>query len=151
SGAVAGVVNLVLNNRMSGVKLDMDYGVNEAGDGRSPHIAISGGRSFFGGKGHGLFSVEWQDTKPIENCATARSWCAESRTMLTNSTSSLIEENYASPLVTLPGYEDYPARFQMNNMRFSQFSPSGVIYDNNTSIDPANPAPTSGYRFTADG
>src|SRR5690606_18183888 len=72
-------------------------------------------------------------------------------TMLTNSTSSLIEDNYTSPLVTLPGFENYPARFQMNNMRYSQFSPNGVIYDNNTSIDPANPAPTSGYRFTADG
>src|SRR5690606_24816442 len=37
SGAVAGVVNLVLDNRRTGISLDMDYGVNEAGDGRSPH------------------------------------------------------------------------------------------------------------------
>src|SRR5690606_18489231 len=35
--------------------------------------------------------------------------------------------------------------------RYSQFSPNGVIYENNTSTDAANPAPTSGYRFTADG
>ncbi|MFO7324500.1 MAG: TonB-dependent receptor [Pseudomonadota bacterium] len=151
SGAVAGVVNLVLDNKMTGVKMNMDYRVNEAGDGDTRHIDIAAGRPFFGGRGHGLLSIEWEKTDPIYNCAAARSWCAESRTMLTNSTSSLIEANYDQPIVALPGYEGYPARFQMNNMRLSQFSPNGVLYENNTSTDPANPAPTSGYRFTADG
>src|SRR5690606_28753054 len=58
SGAVAGVVNLVLNNRMQGVRLDMDYGITERGDGKSPHISLSAGRPFFGGKGHGLIGLE---------------------------------------------------------------------------------------------
>ena len=41
SGAMAGVVNLVLNNRLTGFNLDMDYGINEAGDGGSPHYLAS--------------------------------------------------------------------------------------------------------------
>src|SRR5690606_29658809 len=44
SGAMAGVVNLVLNNRMQGVNVDVDYGINGEGDGGSPHVSISGGR-----------------------------------------------------------------------------------------------------------
>ncbi|MDQ2640188.1 MAG: TonB-dependent receptor [Pseudomonadota bacterium] len=151
SGAVAGVVNLVLNNRKEGISIDLGYSANQEGDGKSPNFSINGGRSFFGGKGHGLLSFEWQKTDPIENCAEARSWCADSRAMLTNSTSSLIEDNFSSPVVALPGYENFPARFQMNNVRYNQWSPAGVIYENNTSVDPANPAPTSGIRFTPDG
>jgi outer membrane receptor protein involved in Fe transport len=154
SGAMAGVVNLVLNNRLTGFNLDMDYGINEAGDGGSPHISASGGLPLFGGRGHALLGVEWQRTSPILDCAAARDWCRESRTMLTNSASSLTEENYNQPLIPLLGYENYPARFQAENMRYSQFSPNGVIYSNlapNAFNDPANPRPTSGVRFTADG
>jgi outer membrane receptor protein involved in Fe transport len=151
SGAMAGVVNLVLNNRLTGFNLDMDYGINEAGDGGSPHISASGGTPLFGGRGHVLVGAEWQDSAPIRDCAAARDWCRESRTLFTNSNSGLTEEGYGSPLVPLPGYENFPARFQMANMRFNQFSPNGVLYENNTSTDPNSPPPTSGYRFTADG
>src|SRR5690606_6076281 len=84
SGAMAGVVNLVLNSRMQGVNVDVDYAVNEAGDGNAPHVSVSGGRSFFGGRGHGLFGAEWEKQSAIRDCAAARSWCAESRYLFTN-------------------------------------------------------------------
>jgi outer membrane receptor protein involved in Fe transport len=149
SGAMAGVVNLVLARRRTGISLDLDYGVNEAGDGDSPHVSISGGMPLFGGKGHLLLSGEWQDQSPIRDCAAARDWCAESRTMFTNAEGSL--SNAAGVLTPLRGFEGLPARFQMSNVRYNQFSPYGVIYENNTSADPNSPPPTSGYAFTADG
>src|SRR5690606_17176442 len=88
SGAMAGVVNLVLNNRMQGVNVDLDYGFNETGDGGSPHVSISGGTSFFDGRAHGLFGVEWQDQSAIRDCAAARDWCRDSRFMFANSAGS---------------------------------------------------------------
>src|SRR5690606_11094655 len=88
SGAVAGVVNLVLNNRMTGVNLDLTYGVNEPGDGSSPHVSISAGTPLFGGRGHILVGSEWQKTDAIQSCARARNWCNDSRTLFTNSSSS---------------------------------------------------------------
>ncbi|MEO8313545.1 MAG: TonB-dependent receptor [Pseudomonadota bacterium] len=151
SGAMAGVVNLVLNNKLTGFNLDMDYGINEAGDGASPHISASGGMPLFGGKGHMLIGAEWQDSAAIRDCAAARDWCRDSRTMFTNSNSGLTEDSYNQPRIPLPGYEAYPAQFEMANMRFSQFSPNGVLYENNTSTDPTAPPPTRGIRFTADG
>jgi outer membrane receptor protein involved in Fe transport len=142
SGAMAGVVNVVLNNRLTGVNVDMDYGVNEAGDGGSPHIAISGGMPFFGGRGHGLLSFEWQNTEAIRNCAEARDWCAESRFLFTNSSGSL--QDPTAPLAPLPGFEDHPARFEMYNQRRSQFSPNGAVHHANSLL-------TTGYRFSVDG
>jgi outer membrane receptor protein involved in Fe transport len=142
SGAMAGVVNMVLDSRRSGVSLDMDYGVNEAGDGGSPHVSISGGTSLFGGRGHLLLGGEWQDTSAIRNCAAARAWCGESRTLFTNSTN--IGSDPAGLLTPLPGYEMMPARFEMSNVRYNQYSPNGVIYSN-TSLN------TVGYEFSDDG
>ncbi|MEO8314666.1 MAG: M56 family metallopeptidase [Pseudomonadota bacterium] len=40
SGAMRDVVNLVLNNRLTGFNLDMDYGINEAADGSSSQASI---------------------------------------------------------------------------------------------------------------
>jgi outer membrane receptor protein involved in Fe transport len=142
SGAMAGVVNLVLNSRMTGVNVDLDYGVNEAGDGGSPHVSISGGTPLFGGRAHVLIGGEWQNTSAIRDCANARNWCAESRTMFTNSTN--LGSNPAALLTPLSGFENLPARFEASNMRYSQYSPNGVIYSTNV-------ANTTGFEFSADG
>jgi iron complex outermembrane recepter protein len=144
SGAVAGVVNLVLNNRLTGFNLDMDYGINEAGDGGSPHISASGGMPLFGGRGHFLVGAEWQHTDPIENCAAARAWCAQSRTLLTNGSPSGTNQN-AVLTGQLPGYESYPARFEVENYRYNQFSSNGVV------LISGAPTATTGWRLTADG
>jgi len=138
SGAMAGVVNLVLNRRLTGINLDMDYGVNERGDGGSPHVSLSGGMPLFDGKGHLLLSVEWQDTHAIRNCAAARDWCAESRYQLTNYTG--FNQANDDPFTPLPGYAGYPAQFEMANVRRSQFAPTGTLYFNNANV-------TSNYRF----
>ncbi len=142
SGAMAGVVNVVLNNRLTGVNVDLDYGVNEAGDGGNPHFSIAGGMPLFGGRGHGLLSVEWEKRNSIRNCATARDWCAESRYLFTNGQGSL-QDKYGE-LAPMPGYEDFPARFEMYNQRYSQFSPNGVVGHSNALV-------TNGFRFSDDG
>src|SRR5690606_28821957 len=124
--------------------VDLDYGINEAGDGASPHVSVSGGMPLFGGRGHGLLSVEWQDQSAIRNCAAARDWCAESRSMFSNNSNFNPQPDDA--INPRPGFENYPARFEMQNVRYSQFSPNGAIYSNSDAADN-----TSGFRFTDDG
>ncbi len=140
SGAVAGVVNLVLAHRMTGLNVDVDYGINEAGDGGNPHVAISGGLPLFNGSGHLLLGGEWQDQHAIRNCAEARDWCAKSRTMFSNSTGVTTAPN--ATLTPLPGFDNLPAHFEMSNVRYSQYSSNGTIYQNDAGI-------TSDYRFSA--
>jgi outer membrane receptor protein involved in Fe transport len=142
SGAMAGVVNLVLNNRMTGVKVDMDYGGTMQGDGGSPHLSISGGLPLFGGKGHLLLSGEFQKTSAIRNCAAARDWCAESRALFTNSSGS--QANLANANTPLVGYENMPARFEMANVRYEQRWSEGALFTDNVNL-------TSGYRFDSSG
>jgi outer membrane receptor protein involved in Fe transport len=149
SGAMAGVVNLVLNNRLTGFQLDLDYGINEAGDGGSPHISASGGMPLFGGRGHMLLGAEWQRQSAIRNCAAARSWCAESRSLFTNAIGTTAD--VTAVRTPLDGYQNYPTRFQQTNVRYSQWGgdtpdeyANGSVYHNNANI-------TSGFRMTEDG
>ncbi len=148
SGAMAGVVNLVLARRLTGINLDMDYGVNEAGDGGSPHVSLSGGTPLFGGRGHVLFGAEWQKQDAIRDCAAARAWCSESRTLFTNTTAinNGSDTFYRGPVVATAGFEGYQGRFEMQNYRYSQFKPEGTIYFATSAIG-------SDYYFTdeADG
>ncbi len=45
----------------------------------------------------------------------------------------------------VPGFATDPANFQVANIRYSQFSPNGVVYVS------GQPFATSAYRFNADG
>jgi outer membrane receptor protein involved in Fe transport len=138
SGAMAGVVNLVLNNRVQGIRLDMDYGVSERGDGGNPHLALSGGTAILDGKGHITASVELRDQDPIRDCAAARNWCEKSLYLFSNSSGG--GTALTDPVTPHIGYEGLPRRFETSNVRYSQFAPTGTIYVNNA-------ATTTNYRF----
>ncbi len=139
SGAMAGVVNLVLNNRLQGVNLDMDYGVYGAGDGGKKHIALSGGTSLLGGRGHLILGGEWEDDNAIYGCG-GRGWCENSSSLLVNSSNSFLQPG--ATFTPLPGYENQPYRLAATNVRYNQWSPNGVIAATN-----ATPNATTGLRF----
>lgn len=75
SDAVTGVVNFVLNKKLTGLKLEADVGVTDENDGFNYSVNAAGGLSFGGGRGHvvvageiahrdGIFEVdrEWNHT-----------------------------------------------------------------------------------------
>jgi len=74
SDALAGVVNVILDKRLDGLKLQLDYGVSEEGDGENLHAAGAYGSDFAGGAGHVVVGFEYSDQKKIDNCFT-RDWC----------------------------------------------------------------------------
>src|SRR5690606_2282705 len=74
SDALAGVVNVILDKRLDGLKLQLDQGISEEGDGRNLHAAGAFGTSFGAGAGHLVAGVEYSDQKKIDNCFT-RDWC----------------------------------------------------------------------------
>jgi outer membrane receptor protein involved in Fe transport len=59
SDAVAGVVNFVLDKKFTGLKLNVDSGLTEQGDGANYSIGLAGGFSFGGGRGHLILSGEY--------------------------------------------------------------------------------------------
>ena len=59
SDAVAGVVNFVLDKKYSGLKVQVDSGITDKGDGFNYSLGVAGGLSFgSGGRGHLLVSAE---------------------------------------------------------------------------------------------
>ena len=52
SDAVAGVVNVVLDHELTGVRGQLDFGETFRGDGDETHVGVGFGQELFGGRGH---------------------------------------------------------------------------------------------------
>jgi iron complex outermembrane recepter protein len=74
SDAVAGVVNVILNKRLSGLRAQVDYGVSDESDGDNYHASLAGGADFLGGRGHFVLGGEYEKQDGIGNCFE-RDWC----------------------------------------------------------------------------
>lgn len=111
SDALAGVVNVILDKRLDGLKLQLDQGISEEGDGRNLHAAGAFGTSFGAGAGHLVAGVEYSDQKKIDNCFT-RDWCKP------------------AAVVTNPGYaagNGQPNLIRSDTEGGYLFSPAGVV------------------------
>jgi outer membrane receptor protein involved in Fe transport len=58
SDAVSGVVNFILNKKMTGLRIEGDMGITTVGDNFNYSGSVAGGTSFAGGRGHVIFSAE---------------------------------------------------------------------------------------------
>lgn len=83
ANAVAGVVNLILNNRFNGIKAEASTGVTRQGDGRNYYAAATGGADFAGGRGHVVIGGEYSKEDGLGQCET-RDWCAKYTNYLVN-------------------------------------------------------------------
>jgi outer membrane receptor protein involved in Fe transport len=73
SDAVTGVVNVVLDNDLEGLKAEADFGISDEGDGERYHAALAFGTAL-GDRGHFVIGGEYADQKGIGSCFT-RDWC----------------------------------------------------------------------------
>ena len=97
SDAVAGVVNLILNNTLEGVRTNLQYGRTEQADGIDYHAGIAGGTKFADGRGHVTAAMEYEKNEGAGDCYS-RDWCALEYQVITNPTT-----------VTVPKLAGYPA------------------------------------------
>ena len=125
SDAVTGVVNILLDKDLQGLKLDLDFGSSD-GDGDNQHIGIAGGTELFDGRGHIVAGAEYQTQDPILSCAHARDWCAQSVGIFSNG--GFPGAPVGTPYVqTVPGL---PQNVIVANRRANQSSFTGVIFNN---------------------
>src|SRR5690606_26980909 len=139
SDAVTGVVNILLDKDMTGLRLEADYGVTGQGDGDNYHVGIGGGRELFGGRGHVVVGYEHQTQDAIFNCAEARDWCGEGVNLFTNSPSGALTRDTFPPLTNalIPGE---PHLLILPNQR-SGTHPNGLLSDRRAGATP--------YRYNA--
>jgi outer membrane receptor protein involved in Fe transport len=126
SGAISGVVNILLNHELQGIKLDADYGQTERGDGGNTHFGIAGGTSLFGGRAHFIIGGEYQKSDVIQDCSTARAWCRKSIGAYSNDSglTFAVGVPYTAKQVGLPW------NVISEDVRENQVSHGGVIFNN---------------------
>jgi outer membrane receptor protein involved in Fe transport len=78
SDAIAGVVNVILDKDLEGMKAQVDYGQTAEGDGGDTHASFAWGTAFADdGRGHVIAGLEYQNQDRIGPCSYTRDWCAE--------------------------------------------------------------------------
>src|SRR5687768_125591 len=78
SDAIAGVVNVILDKDLEGMKAQVDYGQTAEGDGGDTHASFAWGTGFAeGGRGHVIAGLEYQKQDSIGPCSYTRDWCNE--------------------------------------------------------------------------
>ncbi|MBN8829196.1 MAG: TonB-dependent receptor plug domain-containing protein, partial [Sphingomonadales bacterium] len=125
SDAVAGVVNIILDNRLDGFKGVVDHGQTGRGDGASLRAAAAYGLDLAGGRGHLLLGGEYQRNRGIGKCAQARLWCGESWGVFVNAAG--IEPGTLNDAPNVSGY-NVPGSFGYGKPNYIIGPGSGLIY-----------------------
>src|SRR5580700_2024790 len=76
SGAIAGVVNVILDNKLEGGKLTGDFYQTSHSDGRDRHFGAAYGHGLFDNRIHFIIGGEYENSDAV-GCEFARSWCSE--------------------------------------------------------------------------
>ena len=84
SDAVAGVINVILDKDLEGVRWQADMYQSAEGDGTSRHVSAGGGTSLFGGRGHLIIGGEYEDAEGVDSCVLTRDWCRNLPGIVTN-------------------------------------------------------------------
>jgi outer membrane receptor protein involved in Fe transport len=133
SDAVAGVVNLMLDTQLEGLRGQMQYGISERGDDRNYQFAIAGGTSFGEGRGHIVAAFEYAKSDGIGGCYDI-DWCALGYSNFTNN-------DWIKPTTANPHPNNaLPNRVSLPNKQ-PTLTTGGVI----------NTGPLRGTQFLADG
>lgn len=146
SDAVAGVVNIILDQQFTGFKGEVNFGQTARGEGKSWFGSLAYGKSFADGRGHFAIAGEYQDQGGIGDCSAVRDWCADSWDIFRNEQNVLPDGTASgynvpgSPGYGLPNFVVGPgSKLAANDSR-------GVVRNR-------SPAPVQArnYAFTNDG
>ena len=123
SDAISGVVNILMNRTLQGIKLEGELG-NYDGAGDNYRFGIAGGTELFDGRGHIVIGGEFAEQDPILSCAHEKEWCAEGRQLFANG--GAFQPGGTPYFPTVPGM---PQTFFTTDRRVNQSSYTGVIYN----------------------
>lgn len=124
SDAVSGVVNVILNKRLEGIRGDLSYGLTQHGDNKEKRLSLAAGTSFNEGRGHIVIGGDYVNSTGVDSFLR-RDWGRE-----------------LSQLVTYTGARapDQPSRFWASGVTFANQSYGGLILGANADRNPGNGA-----------
>ena len=133
--ALAGVVNVILDKELTGIKAQVDFGQTFRADGKTFHASMAGGTGFASGQGHLIFGAEYQNSGTVGDCVYVREWCARSPDTFDN------QSNATNGL---------PRTVRGDNGVFANYALTTVLRMT-TGSPRFNPVPLRGLVFSDDG
>lgn len=111
SDAVAGVVNIILDHKLDGIRGSAQYGGTDEGGGQDQKYSFAVGHGFMDDRIHVVAGIDYEKRKAVGNCYS-RAWCAREYGIVSNPDQATNGE---------------PALIISPNVRASQITPAGVI------------------------
>jgi outer membrane receptor protein involved in Fe transport len=128
SDAVAGVVNLILDTKLQGLKSSIQYGESDSSDTEELYATLAGGSSFADGRGHFVLGGEYVDNRGSGDCYS-RDWCAVGYNTISNPSPQL---NGLARQVILPASMPATASFggliTAGPLRGTEFRSNGSVF-----------------------
>ncbi|HEY5566330.1 MAG TPA: TonB-dependent receptor [Gammaproteobacteria bacterium] len=134
SDALAGVINVILDKDLEGLRWQADYGQSAEGDGSSTHVSAAGGFDLFNGRGHLIIGGEYEDADGIDSCIRTRDWCASLPGNVTNFANA---------------FNGQPRNIRTDDVKAGGMTSGGVIVGFPTPLAPGSPL--YGIQFDAAG
>lgn len=134
SDAVAGVVNLIINTNLEGIRASVQGGISDEGDNEEFAASLAIGDSFAGGRGRVVVGAEYVDVQGTGDCYS-RAWCALSYNTVSN---PLVNSTNPSLGRVSPGN---PATLILPNARNATATVNGIV----------TAGPLRGTEFNPDG
>lgn len=106
SDAVAGVVNIILDKKLSGLKLQADYGQTSHHDGGDTHFSFGYGNDL-GDRAHFIVGAEYENSEDIGICSQVRDWCKSNEAVFTNSLYAGAKATPTTPAIPPNGLPHY--------------------------------------------
>ena len=110
SDAVSGVINILLDTKLNGVKATAGYGFTDRGDGHQYFAQFAAGTSFNDGRGHAVLGGEYNDDRGVGGCYT-RTFCSDE----------------VGDLTGTPGANGRPAHNISHGVHTATLTPGGLI------------------------
>jgi outer membrane receptor protein involved in Fe transport len=136
SDAVAGVVNLILNTKLEGIRGSVQYGIADAGDNKDYLGTLAFGTRL-GDRGHFLIGGEYEKYRGTGDCYS-RDWCAAAWNTVSNPVrsnglaSQLVLPNTTTSTATRNGIiSGTPAGFAPTNQALFNSTLAGLEFASN--------------------
>ncbi len=125
SDAVAGVVNIILDKHLEGIRSQVQYGMSQEGDNQDVDVAVAGGTDYLGGRAHLEAAFEYEHNSGMGDYYS-RSWSRNEWCDVSNAT---------------PGVNGLPANNILPHCHTATMTPGGLI----------DGGPLNGTQFSANG
>ena len=145
--AMAGVINVVLDNNIEGIRVDLGYGTDDYGDGDEINLSLGTGFEVLNRRGRVTLGYDHSTSDAIPDC-TSRDFCARSLGLLQNGDVMFGVGRAPGTELDNVFFEDQPHYVLVEGMRYTRI-PQGMFLAGLDVDDPGTPADEGQYLMTA--